>query len=156
MVGLYLNDLSGSSEPCSDECPTKTPETLKHGQICRDLYKDCFHRHVYEYNCCPVACSTRFCCVLCCSILSSHSDVIGLAQVDSRYSTLRSRLPSWENRGLLLRWASSLANMEAVKSIPKKRLNAFVGRSEMTLKQVILFVPADVRVLLICRPFGEP
>lgn len=57
-----------------------------------------------------------------------------LAQVDSRYSTLRSRLPSWENRGLLLRWASSLANMEAVKSIPKKKLNAFVGRSENALK----------------------
>ncbi|CAN0176222.1 unnamed protein product, partial [Ectocarpus sp. 12 AP-2014] len=49
-------------------------------------------------------------------------------EVDSRYSTLRSRLPSWENRGLLLRWASALTNMEAVKSIPKKRLNAFVSR----------------------------
>ncbi|CAM9784331.1 unnamed protein product [Ectocarpus sp. 4 AP-2014] len=48
-------------------------------------------------------------------------------EVDSRYSTLRSRLPSWENRGLLLRWASALTNMEAVKSIPKKRLNAFVS-----------------------------
>lgn len=53
---------------------------------------------------------------------------IFLAQVDSRYSTLRSCLPGWENRGLLLRWASALTNMEAVKSIPKTRLNAFVSR----------------------------
>ncbi|CAB1099869.1 unnamed protein product [Ectocarpus sp. CCAP 1310/34] len=48
-------------------------------------------------------------------------------EVDSRYSTLCSRLPSWENRGLFLRWASALTNMEAVKSIPKTRLNAFVS-----------------------------
>lgn len=49
-------------------------------------------------------------------------------QVDSRYSTLRSCLPDWENRGLLLRWASALTNMEAVKSIPEKDLNTFIGR----------------------------
>ncbi|CAM9182126.1 unnamed protein product, partial [Scytosiphon promiscuus] len=48
-------------------------------------------------------------------------------EVDSRFSKLRSRLPEWENRGLLLRWSGALANMEAVKSIPRKRLNAFVG-----------------------------
>ncbi|CAM9905957.1 unnamed protein product [Pylaiella littoralis] len=48
-------------------------------------------------------------------------------EVDSRYSKLRSCLPEWENRGLLLRWASSLTNMEAVKSIPKNSLNTFVG-----------------------------
>ena len=49
-------------------------------------------------------------------------------QVDSRYSPLRSRLADWENRGLLLRWAGALTNMEAVKNITKTELDSFIGR----------------------------
>lgn len=62
---------------------------------------------------------------------SAYSPLLCLpmpVQLDPRYPNLRSRLAGWENRGLLLRWAGALNNMEAVKSIPKDRLDAFVSR----------------------------
>lgn len=49
-------------------------------------------------------------------------------QVDKRFYSLRSYLAQWENRGLLLRWASALVMMEAYKNIPKESLDIFVGR----------------------------
>lgn len=67
------------------------------------------------------------------SYSSAYSSFLCLpmpVQLDPRYPTLRSRLAGWENRGLLLRWASALNNMEAVKSIPKDRMDAFVSRQE--------------------------
>ncbi|CAM9304223.1 unnamed protein product, partial [Hapterophycus canaliculatus] len=61
------------------------------------------------------------------SLPTGFDDYFTRHEVDSRFSKLRSRLPDWENRGLLLRWSGALANMEAVKSIPRKRLNTFIG-----------------------------
>lgn len=67
--------------------------------------------------------------------LGSTRVAVFLVQVDSRYSVLCSHLAEWENRGLLLRWAGALINMEAVKSIPKAKLETFVRRYRVVIPQ---------------------
>lgn len=59
---------------------------------------------------------------------SGFDDYFTRHEVNPRYSVLCSQLAEWENRGLLLRWASALTHMEAVKSIPKAKLETFVRR----------------------------
>ncbi|CAM9123630.1 unnamed protein product [Ascophyllum nodosum] len=81
-------------------------------------------------------------------------------EVDSRYSPLRSRLADWENRGLLLRWAGALTNMEAVKNITKTELDSFIGRWVAGVRDLVhhewpyLSLLPEQRDPQSCRPFG--